>query len=314
MKKNTLKYITLILIAIILTITVFVLFKDKKEIYKENYIDSLSYQTISLNDKTYEFKTKIETYLLMGIDGRNNDPLLGQADFLTLLIVDSNTSENKVLVIPRDTISEYLLCDASGNEISLNKSHINLAYASGGKGIYNSCINEVDAIKRLINNIPINGYIAMPLDILKDLVDIMGEKEVILEDDSLVYLDSGYKQGTIYTINKETIEEYLRFRDIEESFSAGNRTSRQMIYMKYLLSSVEDNKDLSFKDLDTILAKCSTNLTNTQLSNLYDKITTYKTDTNFIVLPGEYQMNNNVDEYIVSDSDFKNLLIDIYYE
>lgn len=312
-KRKVLLISLLVLIPLIIIGTILLL-PRKNNIYKDSDIDSLSY----LNLNGYSFKSKIDTYLLMGIDGKSGDPLLGQADFLTLVIVDNNTNTTKVLVIPRDTISKYPICDNLGNEISTNTSHINLAYASGGDGVYYSCINEVTAVKTLINNIPITGYIAMPLDILKDLVDIMGEKEVILEDDSLTYLNNNYEKGTSYTINKETIEEYLRSRDIDTNFSAGDRTNRQIIYMKYLMSKFEDIKDnklsVKFEDLDNLLSKCSTNLTNTQLSNLYENITKNTNDSNIFTLPGKYEMNNMVDEYIYNQEELNELLIDIYYE
>ena len=317
-KRLNIKIIVAVLL-ILLTVFGLVLLsqKENKE-YRLNTSDVLTYKTFTTDNITYDYKDNLRTYLLMGIDGAGGEPLLGQADFLSLVIVDNKKEDIKVLVIPRDTIAYFDVCDSKGNVISSNHSHINLAYASGGDGTYLSEINEVKAVSNLLNSIPITGYIAMPLDILSDVVDIMGEAEVVLTDDSLSYLNSDLVEGTVFKINKNTVEEYVRSRDIWEDYSAGDRTSRQIIYMNYLLSKFNDiknrNLDVTFHDLDSLLAKCESNLTNNQLSDLYDEVIDYGDNNEFIILPGDYQVNNVSDEYIVNEDEYSKMLVNLFYE
>ena len=88
---------------------------------------------VEYQGKSYRRNTYIKAILCMGIDrpGSLEETMTagsgGQADGIFLVAQDTARDRIKVLVIPRDTMTEITLTDLSGNELGSSIQHLTLA-------------------------------------------------------------------------------------------------------------------------------------------------------------------------------------------
>lgn len=319
MKKRYVVLLCLIVVGLIFGLAWY--FEQRENALEDVRIESNdinSYLEISYMGDDYLYNNNIRSILLLGIDGKEDDPLSGQSDFMALMVFDIESNEFNCLMIPRDTMTTIIVNDSNGEYVTSGVDHITLAYPYGG-GTHNyGGQNSATAVSKLLNDIPVRNYLIMPLDILRDLVKVMGETDIILQDDSLAYIDERYVKGYKYHIDEESIEQFLRSRDITTDYSAGNRTNRQVIYLQYLMNKFKDIQegrlDLSFRDLDSIFAKCESNLTNVELNNYYNyMLEAQLTDDAFQTIPGEYQMGTYYDEFHYDVDRLLGVVIDLFY-
>ena len=108
-----------------------------------------------ISGKSYRRNTYIKAILCMGIDrpGSLEETMTagfgGQADGIFLVAQDTARDRIRVLVIPRDTMTEITLTDLSGNELGSSIQHLTLAYAYGD-GREKSCRYMTEAVSRLL--------------------------------------------------------------------------------------------------------------------------------------------------------------------
>lgn len=318
MKKRYTFIICVVVVAVIFGIFYYLQERDnKKDSLRVDENSVNSYEERTKNGVKYSYNGNLRTMLLLGIDGSIGEPLNGQSDFMALMIFDSETNEFNCLMIPRDTMTQVNVCDVNGGFMTSSINHINTAYAYGGGTNYYRGMNALEATSMLLYDVPLRNFLAMPLDIMRDLVRIMGETDIVLEDDSLSYIDEKYVKGYTYHIDEESVELFLRSRDTGEDFSAGNRTDRQIVYLKYLMSKFKEIQEgklkLSFSDLDSILAKCESNLTNSELNSYYNlMLKAQMNDDAFITIPGSYKMAD-YDEFHYDVNKLEDVVLDLFY-
>lgn len=318
MKKRYTVLICVVLVMLIFGFFYFLQERDNRNEdirIEENVVNS--YEERTKNGIKYSYNGNIRSMLLLGIDGSINEPLNGQSDFMALMIFDSETNEFNCLMIPRDTMTQVDVCDVNGGLMTSSINHINTAYAYGGGTNYYRGMNALEATSNLLYDVPLRNFLAMPLDIMRDLVRVMGETDIVLEDDSLSYIDEKYVKGYVFHVDEESVELFLRSRDITEDFSAGNRTDRQIIYLKYLMSKFKEIQEgklkLSFSDLDSLLAKCESNLTNSELNSYYNLLLEAKmSDDAFVTIPGSYKMAD-YDEFHYDVNKLEDVVLDLFY-
>lgn len=106
---------------------------------------------VEYQGKSYRRNTYIKAILCMGIDrpGSLEETMTagfgGQADGIFLVAQDTARDRIRVLVIPRDTMTEITLTDLSGNELGSSIQHLTLAYAYGD-GREKSCRYMTEAV------------------------------------------------------------------------------------------------------------------------------------------------------------------------
>ncbi|MCD7992054.1 MAG: LytR family transcriptional regulator, partial [Clostridia bacterium] len=100
-------------------------------------IESFSGDVVEYNGKQYRRNSYVKAILCIGVDRSGNMTekttagFGGQADGLFLIAQDTARNTIKILMIPRDTMTDIMLTDLSGNELGKDLQHLNLAYAYG---------------------------------------------------------------------------------------------------------------------------------------------------------------------------------------
>lgn len=224
-----------LLIAIIAAISAFLIMKSAghKDIMPVISEDSEYQETIEYNGHTYKYNEDIFSMAFIGVDQRDMETVdetdfVGAADADIVVTVDTKTGKSKVIAIPRDTMVDVDQWSKKGVFLRTENMQLCLAY-SYGDGAAKSCNNSVNAISRILYNVPIQKYFALDLDGIAPLNDAIGGVTV----ESLYKFPSyNVEIGDTVTLKGNMAEAYVRTRDMDKVTASLNRTDRQIQYVK----------------------------------------------------------------------------------
>ena len=190
-------------------------------------------EVIEYKGHKYEYNDDVFSLAFLGVDQRTlknvkDTDFVGATDADIVVCVDTKTGETKVIAIPRDTMVDVDIWSTSGIFLRTEKTQLCLAYAYGD-GATKSCENAVDAISRILYNVPIQKYYALDLDGIAPLNDAIGGVTV-----NALYSLPNYniKVGDNVTLVGDMAEAYVRTRDWDNINASLNRTERQVQYVK----------------------------------------------------------------------------------
>ncbi len=312
------KKIIPIIIAVIVLLSVvgmFLYFHLNEEEVITTTDNNYDYHTIIYKGETYHYNTDVISVLLLGIDSKEN--VDGQSDHISLLIIDRENKDLKLLAIPRDTITEIDVYSEEGEYLGVTDNFLGLAYPNGnnaGKG----AISALKATSKLLYNIPIIYYAVGNMNILPTLPEIVGNHDVVLPDDSLSYINEEWTKGYVYNVNKDTIETYLRARDVREDFTNKNRMLRQNLYLEWFFDNIKNvnEKDNSFllDRISEILEDCDTNISLSEAETFYEiAIGSMRSDPFVYSLQGRYARGQFFDEFYPNEDELESLIIKLFY-
>lgn len=208
--------------------------------------------TMQYADRAWTYRKKdLTNILLMGVDWEeldesNTERYAGQADFLLLMTIDQKNKTVSTIQLDRDTMTDVRIYGPFGNYTGTQELQICLSHAYGDSDTTN-CENTVWAVSNLLQNIPIDGYIALDMSAITILNDTLGGVTVTLEDD-LSSLDPAMTKGTTLTLQGKQAEYFARSR---MSIGDGTNSSRMRRQREFIRSAEEllaekINSDTSF--------------------------------------------------------------------
>ena len=157
--------------------------------------------------------------VLFGVDSDESRDGLGErSDSIMILSVNPNNDKTVMISIPRDTRTEIV-----GND-SVEK--INHAYAYGGPQM------AKDSIENLMN-VPIDHYVSINMDGLKDLIDIVGGVTVV-SNSTFEVKGNSYVEGLPYDMYGEEALAFIRSRYENGSGGDFGRQERQQLVIEAL--------------------------------------------------------------------------------
>jgi len=236
---------------------------------------SLTYQ-----QQEYPLKEGLYTVLLIGTDGteryEKKEDLLqdyynySQADFLVLLVQDTQAGTTEVIQLNRDTMTNVPWLDVIGNYGGTEYQQLCLAFNSGDGGRA-SCLNTMDAVSSLLFGAPIQHYIQMPMSAIPLLNNLVGGVPVQIPLD-MTHVDPAFVKGTTVWLNGEQAEKFVRVRKSMADDSNLARMSRQQIYLESFRKQAQEafNSDSEFVLMlvEKMGEHIQTDLTAQQLSDL----------------------------------------------
>lgn len=194
--------------------------------------------------RTYEYRDKLTTILLIGVDAANEQANSrfrngGQSDFLLLVVIDPRARTITPVHIDRDTMTEIPVLGVLGNPAGERLAQICLAHGFGDGGAQ-SCELTVEAVRNLLLGIDIDFYIAMNLDGISALNNLLRGVTVTLADD-FTSLDLQMAAGTTLTLTGEQAETYVRSRMNVGDGTNRARMERQRVYIDAAFAKVSQN-------------------------------------------------------------------------
>ncbi len=208
---------------------------DDQQAFAEDELDSGdAINVVEIGGEKYRPKTRIKTYLFMGVDAVGKAEAqeeyngTGQCDVLEVVVVDQNANTYAVLPINRDTITAVKSLEIDGTYIASSDVQIALAHANGD-GMEISCENTVDAVSNYLYGQKIDGYLALNMDAIPVINHMAGGVTITIEDD-FSESDPTMKMGETITLTDEQAMHYVHDRMNVADGTNENRMKRQSVY------------------------------------------------------------------------------------
>ncbi len=270
--------------------------------------------------ESYCLRRNLTTLLVMGIDRPSDVESTGfrnggQADFLRLIVIDHSNRRITQLAIDRDTMTPITILGVLGNRSRMRTAQISLSHGFGDGQAQSSQLT-LEAVSNLLFHTPIDCYIAMNLDGISVLNDLVGGVTVTLKDDFSA-LDPAMTPGTTLTLKGEQAEIYVRSRmNIGGTNEA--RMARQEEYLSQLVQRMDERQrnDREFVGAlyDALDAYLVTNLSRGQMINEAWNAAEYERSA-LIQLKGTHQVGTDGFMQFHADEAFlQRTVVELFYE
>ena len=293
----------------------------KEMLFEEN--------TVFWNGKTYKRNTYVKAVLCMGVDrdGPMTETTLsgdgGQADGIFLLANDTARGSMKILLIPRDSMTEITNTDTSWTETNGAKlgevvDHLSLSYAYGD-GREKSCEYTKQAVSHLLMGMKIDSYMAADLEIIASLNDEVGGVTVTIPTMGMEQADPEFVFGQTVRLKGEQAERFVRFRDTERDNSAISRMEQQKLYISGFFQAVKEKNRTESNITEHLFEMSQDYMVTDMAKDEYLKLAINAlegeglTSASFKMAPGTGTATETYDEYYVDQEALVPILLDLFY-
>ena len=293
----------------------------KEMLFEEN--------TVFWNGKTYKRNTYVKAVLCMGVDrdGPMTETTLsgdgGQADGIFLLANDTARGSMKILLIPRDSMTEITKTDTSWTETNGAKlgevvDHLSLSYAYGD-GREKSCEYTKQAVSHLLMGLKIDSYMAADLEIIASLNDEVGGVTVTIPTMGMEQADPEFVFGQTVRLKGEQAERFVRFRDTERDNSAISRMEQQKLYISGFFQAVKEKSRTESNITEHLFEMSQDYMVTDMAKDEYLKLAINAlegeglTSASFKMAPGTGTATETYDEHYVDQEALVPILLDLFY-
>ena len=209
-----------------------------------NLMPVLAENPVIYQGATYHRNQYVKAILCMGVD--RSDTMTeskefgaaGQSDGIFLIAQDTVHHSLKILMIPRDTMTEIPIANDNGApDTKITQLTIAYAYGDGREG---SCENTVWSVEKLLSGFSIDNYLAVDTTVVAKLNDAVGGVTVTIPTDGMEKRDPAFVKGAQVTLHGDQAEAFVRYRDITRDFSALYRMDQQQEYITQYFKAVKE--------------------------------------------------------------------------
>lgn len=331
-RRGTLKRWIIVIAAVAVTLLVLAFFggrwlehrMEKPEVRGDAHLrqELEEAPTIQVDGQTYRLRQHLVTILLMGVDKDSDSEVKnsyrngGQADFLRLLVIDPDEKQIRQIPIDRDTMTPITILGVLGNRTGTRTERISLSHGFG-KGGEDSCELTVEAVSNLLYDVPIDFYMALNMDGISELNDLLGGVEVTLEDDFSA-LDPTMTKGTTLTLRGDQAEIYVRGRMSVGVGTNEARMARQQQYMsaaqRKLRARVQADGNAAGEIFDAMASYLVTNFTRGRLINEAYAAKDYGIEEP-IPIEGEHSIDKDgFMQFVVDEEKLQQVVLSVFYQ
>lgn len=319
--KSTLKVLTILLVIVLLFSTVMFLLSVWDKFHGHyNGSELPTAHMLTYNGVDYTLREGVETMLVLGLDtyadtgldSYNNNK---QADFLLLLVMDTENDTFKAIHINRDTITDVNVLGVSGDRIDTVRQQIALSHTYGN-GREVSCRNTADAVSALLKDVPIDHYVSVVMDAVPVYNDLVGGVTLEMLDDFTAFYPE-MKEGETVTLSGEQAFAYVRARKGLEDPSNSRRMARQKQYLEALY----ERTNQCVQEQDSFVAQAALAMTNylvsdcsgNKLESIMSRYTKKPLDA-ILSIDGESVKGDVFMEFYPDEDDLMQTVIDCFYQ
>lgn len=329
-KKKTVIVILCIILALILTLvsTFFILtYIGKRQFHKDdtnisaNSVVTEDDETITYNGKNYRLNKNIVSVLVLGIDRDNINKNLGsgnngQADVIFVATIDTKTKKTCIIPISRETMTDVDVYTENGEFAQTEKEQLCLAYAYGNTA--DECSkNTLKSVKRFLYGINVNSYVAIEMNGISKLTDMLGGIEVTALED-VPSKTADIKSNKKVLLKGNSALDYIRHRD--DDIEANNRRMlRQKQFLSALLTAsgnavMQDFSNLA-KYYNTLSPYFSTDVSFPQITYLASHCLTmnFGDTLNYKTIEGTLTQGDTWVEFNADENSVLETVIDVFY-
>lgn len=276
---------------------------------------------IRYNGTIYRYNEDILTFLFLGIDKKTEVKKVedgidgGQSDAIFLLVLDPHSKEVSVIGVNRDTMTEIEVYSEYGDYRGTATLQLCLQHGYGD-GAQVSCTRTVDAVSKLLYDMPIHGYCSINMGAIPLINDAIGGVELVALED---VIESDIKEGELVHLMGDSAYDYLHNRDTKSDESARRRLERQKQYIEaYAGKAVEQMKSditLPVKLYNALSKYMVTDITVDEVSYLATQAAGYHFSMeNIYSLAGETVQGESYEEFYVDEEALYELILKVFYE
>lgn len=209
-----------------------------------NLMPILAQDQLTYKGKNYRRNQYVKAILCMGVD--RSDTMTeskelgsaGQSDGIFLIAQDTAHHTLKILMIPRDTMTEIPITNRERTLKDTMITQLTMAY-SYGDGKEESCEFMVDSVQKLLSGFTIDQYMAVDTTVVAQLNDAVGGVTVTVPTEGMEKKDPAFVKGNQVTLHGKQAEAFVRYRDTTRDFSALYRMDQQQEYISQYFQAVK---------------------------------------------------------------------------
>ena len=257
-------------------------------------------QTVTLNGKACRRRQSLTSILLLGIDrpaGNTDETDFqsgGNADFLRLLVIDSENKTISQIQIDRDTIAPVTTLNLIGQRTDTRLMQIALSH-SYGKTPQDNCNYTIQTVSNLLQGEPLDLYFSLNMASVAKFNDLLGGVTVTMQEDHTLINPAFTKGATIRLMGKDAYD-YVHSRMYVDDGTNTSRMARQRNYMLAAKDTLISRlaHDSAFVDtlFETLGSDLVTNVTRGRLINEAAKASQYGVGE-ITQMVGEHVIGNN---------------------
>lgn len=276
-------------------------------------------QIITRDGVNYYPRQDIVVFMVAGIDesgpvkdsGSYNNP--GEADMVTLVIMDQTNRKMDLLTLNRDTMVDMPVLGVDGKKAGTYHGQLALAHTYGS-GLNDSAENLKTTVSELLYNLDIDYYVTMNMDAISILNDQVGGVTVQVEDD-FSEVDSTIGMGTVKLTGTQAVS-FLQSRQNVGNQLNLNRMRRQEVYMsafvRELKRSLQEQESFATDTYYQVEPYIVTDLSPSALVSLVERYSNYELGQTY-TLAGENQVGNFM-EYHLDEEALDQRILELFYQ
>ncbi|MGN0158873.1 MAG: LCP family protein [Brotaphodocola sp.] len=279
---------------------------------------------VTWKGRQYRRSSYVKAILCMGVD--RSDSMqeyrgfneAGQADGIFLIAQDTAHNHLKILMIPRDTMTEIGIIDEDMNYVGTMVKQLTLAYANGD-GREGSCENMVEAVENLLQGLHIDHYLAADTKVIAELNDAVGGVTVTVPTPGMEKKDPAFVMGETITLHGAQAESFVRYRDIEKDYSALYRMNQQKAYITGFFQALKETSRTNSQIVTQLFDQIQEYMVTDMGKEVYLKIAAdaLKEDSlqndDFYTVPGSGVTTEVYDEFYADDDGITQIILDLFY-
>lgn len=241
----------------------------------------------------------------------------GRIDLCFLMVFDLRNDKLHVININRDSMTDVDIKTIEGKTALTDRMQIGLAYGYGDGEIV-SCENFTHAVSGLMYNLPINGYVALDMDAMADINNVLSGVTLTARDT----ISENVFEKDVVTLQGNDAYRYLEKMDTvtDAVGEHGRRMERQSQYLAGWLERFEqcysDDKGIIKKVYEAASPYLQTNLDRDACLYLFSRMRGMDiavAEKDIQKLPGTYERPAHFDEYQVDTGSLVEEMLDIFY-
>ena len=271
-------------------------------------------QDIEYDGETYEYDFAVTNILFLGIDNAGEvqeyeEGHAGQSDTIILLSMNEKTKSTTILEVSRDSMVDVDIYDRNDKFLGKERMQIATQFAYGD-GKETSCYRSAKAVASLLWGVPIDAYIALNVDGIAEITELMGGVEITIPKD-YTYIEPEFVEGATLNLKGEMAERYVRYRDTNVMGSNNERMERQTQFLEALALQLTGKDAGWYQDL---WEEADEYITTDIEAGEMDQLANYRMLDDAVIVPGEVREGEKHDEFIVNNEKLQEIIIKLFYK
>lgn len=286
--------------------------------YSTNIDATPAPKEIIVDGITYRQRPDVSTYLFIGVDNAGeatgNDSYIGggQGDVQMVLTTDDANKTWQILQLNRDSIVDVSVLGIRGDVVGSTREQLAMAH-SYGDGRQTSCENNVNVVSKLLEGQEIDGYMALNMDGVGILTDMLGGVPVEITSD-FTEIDSELQEGTIVTLTGKQALTFVRSRKNVDDETNIARMARQRQFLAALQEQMnQQDAEFTIKAYDALSKYMITNISSGTAEKIAEKLKEYQ-QQNLLTIEGDNRVEDGHWAYYLDDESLQNVILQMFYQ